>query len=58
MTPVPAEAGFNNTRPAPKIPSASCGIEEPLRGTWIMFRLAISMPLRIAMGTSFALPAP
>ncbi len=58
MTPVPSEAGFSNTRPAPKTPIVSCGIEVPLSGTCTMLRLAISIPLRMAMGTSFALPAP
>ena len=58
ITPVPSEAGLSSTRPEPNSPSVSCGIVVPLRGTWTMFRLAISIPLRMATGTSFALPAP
>jgi len=58
ITPVPSEAGFSSTRPAPNSPRVSCGIVVPLSGTWTMFRLAISIPFRIAVGTSFALPAP
>ena len=35
-----------------------CGMVVPRRGIWIRFRLARSIPLAIACGTSFALPAP
>ena len=33
MTPVPGEAGFRNTRPAPKMPVVWCVIVAPWRGT-------------------------
>ncbi len=58
MTPVPSEAGFSMTRPAPKCPMIGCGIVVPLSGTEIIFFLAISIPFLMATGTSFALPAP
>ena len=58
ITPVPSGAGFNNTSPEPKCPSTWCGIEVCVRLTLIRFFFAASMPLRIAWGTSFALPEP
>src|SRR5262245_39677333 len=58
MTPVPSDAGFSRTSPAPKRPVTSKGIVPSTRGTSSMLFLAFSMPLRIASGTSFALPSP
>src|SRR5262245_59509081 len=58
MTPVPGEAGFRSTCPAPKIPRTGCGIVDPLSGIRMRFLLALSIPLAIAWGTSLALPAP
>src|SRR5262245_52654104 len=58
MTPVPAEAGRNRTLPEPKCPNPSCGIELWRSGTLNMFLRAWSLPLRIASGTSLALPSP
>ena len=46
------------TRPAPYWPVTSWGTVLPLRGTVTRFFLAISIPLRMASGTSRALPAP
>ena len=45
-------------RPAPKWPMTSYGIVPSMSGTSTMPFLACSMPLRIASGTSFALPRP
>src|ERR1700722_15380377 len=58
ITPVPSGAGFNNTRPLPKRPSDWCGMVVP--SMWILrkFFFAASMPLRMAEGTSLALPTP
>ena len=58
ITPVPGAAGFNSTRPAPKVPITSCGIVVPRSEILTMFLRASSMPLRIASGTSEALPRP
>src|SRR6185369_16797518 len=58
ITPVPSGAGFSNTRPEPNVPSTACGIEVLLRLTRIRFFLADSIPLRMACGTSLALPDP
>src|SRR5579864_4414228 len=58
ITPVPSGAGFSSTRPEPNVPSTACGIEVLLRLTRIRFFLADSIPLRIACGTSLALPEP
>ena len=38
--------------------SISCGIVEPTSGTWMMFFLAASTPLRMASGIARALPRP
>ena len=56
ITPVPGEAGFSSTRPAPKMPSVWCVIVEPCFGTRMRFFFARSTPFWIATGTSFALP--
>ena len=58
ITPVPGAAGLSNTRPAPNSPITSWGMVVPDSVTLIMFFLASSMPLRIASGTSAALPRP
>ena len=58
ITPVPSGAGFRSTRPAPYRPITMCGIVDPASGTRTRFFLAISIPFRIADGTSFALPMP
>src|SRR5881409_3555924 len=58
MTPVPATAGFRKTRPAPKWPVISQGIVVSLSGTKTRSFLACSTALRIASGTSWALPRP
>src|SRR5262249_14945327 len=58
MTPVPGTAGLRNTRPAPKWPVISQGIVVSLSGTKIRSFLACSTALRIASGTSWALPRP
>src|SRR6185295_5733928 len=58
MTPVPGTAGFRNTRPAPKCPVISQGIVVSFSGTKIRSFLACSTALRIASGTSCALPRP
>ena len=58
ITPVPGAAGFKRTRPAPNSPIISWGIEVPLRETLMRFFFASSIPLRIASGTSPALPIP
>src|SRR5580765_7140971 len=58
MTPVPCTAGLRNTRPAPKCPVISNGIVVSLSATKIRSFLACSTALRIASGTSCALPRP
>src|SRR5262249_38641366 len=58
MTPVPGTAGFRNTRPAPKWPVISQGIVVSRRGTKIRSFFACSTALRMASGTSWALPSP
>src|ERR1043166_9028705 len=58
ITPVPSGAGLSRTRPEPKVPSTACGIEVLLRLTRTRFFLADSIPLRMACGTSLALPEP
>src|SRR5689334_16343356 len=58
MTPVPSMAGLSSTQPAPKWPSTSCGMVLPASGTRNRFFLAFSPPLRMASGTSLALPRP
>src|SRR5690606_1448748 len=58
ITPVPGAAGLSRTRPAPSCPSTSCGMVRPIMGTLNRFLRARSLPLRIASGTSFALPKP
>src|SRR5437867_3646721 len=58
ITPVPSLAGFSNTSPLPNRPRVWCGIVVP--SVWMRrrFFLAASIPLRIADGTSLALPIP
>ena len=58
ITPVPGAAGLSRTRPAPNSPITSCGMVVPFREILTRFFLASSMPLRIASGTSEALPRP
>ena len=59
MMPVPATAVRSTTLPAPKRPSMSwCKVRPSFIGTRIRPRLARSVALRIASGTSRALPAP
>src|SRR6058998_3072350 len=58
MTPVPGTAGFRKTRPAPKWPVISHGIVVSFSGTKIRSFFACSTALRIASGTSWALPRP
>src|SRR5262249_23341783 len=58
ITPVPMDAGFSSTTPAPKRPVTSYGIVPAAIGTGIIDFFAFSMPLRIASGTSLALPRP
>src|SRR3990172_2648649 len=58
MTPVPSPAGLSSTQPAPKCPSTSCGMVVPKSGTRKRFFFACSPPLRMASGTSLALPRP
>src|SRR5215471_7070164 len=58
ITPVPSIAGLSRTHPAPKWPTTSWGIVCPSSGTLNRFFFAFSPPLRIASGTSLALPSP
>src|SRR5262249_17494335 len=58
ITPVPSGAGLSSTRPEPNVPSTVCGIDVLLRLTFTRFFLADSIPLRMACGTSLALPEP
>src|SRR3984885_2953521 len=58
MTPVPSGAGLSMTEPAPKWPSTWCGMVVSVRLILKRFFLAASMPLRMAWGTSLALPEP
>src|SRR5262245_6763721 len=58
MTPVPSLAGLSNTSPLPKRPRLWCGIVVPRVWMRRRFFLAASIPLRIAEGTSLALPIP
>src|SRR5208283_4325911 len=58
ITPVPSGAGFSSTCPDPKRPSTWCGIVVWVKLTLTRFFLALSIPLRMAWGTSFALPDP
>src|SRR4029453_8648674 len=58
ITPVPSEAGFTSTRPAPYSPINWCGSVLLISGTRIKFFFAASMPFLIARGTSRALPVP
>src|SRR5690554_823994 len=59
MMPVPAGAARSTTLPAPKRPLMSwCRVRPSRRGTRRMLRLADSVALRIASGTSRALPWP
>src|SRR5688500_4131419 len=58
MMPVPSGAGLSSTLPAPKWPTTGCGTVVPFIGTRIRFFFAASIALRMADGTSFALPTP
>src|ERR1700722_12589597 len=56
ITPVPSGAGFSNTLPEPYFPSTRCAMLVWVRLTFTRFFLAASMALRMAWGTSLALP--
>src|SRR5262252_5596543 len=58
ITPVPAGAGFSSTWLDAYSPNTWCGIV--VSSTWTLRNpfFAASMPLRMADGTSFALPTP
>ena len=58
ITPVPGDAGFRSTLAALNLTSTGCGIVPLTIGTCTMDFLAFSIPLRIASGTSRALPTP
>src|SRR6266700_3911957 len=59
MMPVPGGAARRNTRPAPWRPATSwCSVRPSRSGTRMRPRLAASVALRIASGTSRALPWP
>src|SRR5215831_1456606 len=59
MMPVPGGAARRNTRPAPWRPATSwCSVRPSRSGTRMSPRLAASVALRIASGTSRALPWP
>src|SRR6476646_2758382 len=59
MMPVPAGAALSTTLPAPCCPVTSgCSVRPSRNGTLTRFRLAASVALRIASGTSRALPWP
>src|SRR5205823_5540682 len=58
ITPVPSGAGFRRTCPEPKRPRTAWGTVVCVRFTLIRFFLADSIPLRMACGTSLALPEP
>src|SRR3990170_4399615 len=58
MRPVPGAAGFISTSAALNFACTTCGIVEPCMGTRTRFLRAMLAPLRIASGTSFALPMP
>ena len=59
MMPVPGGAVRSSTRPAPKCPTMSwCSVRPWRSGTRIIARLACSVALRTASGTSRALPLP
>src|SRR5207245_3259778 len=56
--PVPGAAGFSSTLAAPFLSRISWGMVVPTMGTVINFFLAASTALRMASGTSPALPSP
>ena len=56
ITPVPGEAGFSSTRPAPNTPVVWWVIVLPCLGTRNRSFFARSTPFWIASGTSLALP--
>src|SRR5215207_1109550 len=58
MTPVPSEAGFIRTRPAPCRPMIGCGSVLPMSGTRMRLFFAASIAFLMATGTSRALPVP
>src|SRR6266511_474246 len=58
MTPVPFDAGRRSTEAAPNRPVTWCGMDRSASGTRTMCFFASSTPLRIASGTSSALPRP
>src|SRR5512133_3600012 len=58
ITPVPSGAGLSSTMPEPKRPKTVCGIVVWVRLTRTRFFFADSIPLRMACGTSLALPDP
>ena len=58
ITPVPLEAGFNNTDVALNLPICSCGKVPPFNDTVTKFFLALAIAFLIASGTPFAFPSP
>src|SRR5665811_2524539 len=58
MTPVPCEAGLSSTLAAANSARTSCGMVVPTIGILMRFFFASSTPLRMASGTSPALPSP
>src|SRR5260370_714504 len=58
MTPVPSLAGLSRTSPLPKRPRRWCGMVIPKVWMRRRFFFAASIPLRMAEGTSLALPIP
>ncbi len=56
MSPVPGAAGLISTREAPNRARMGCGMVEPTMGTLIMCLRAMVVALRMASGTSLALP--
>jgi hypothetical protein len=58
INPVPGEAGFNKTLPAPNFPIISCATVPLIIETFTTFFFASSIPFDIASVTSLALPRP
>src|SRR5699024_258143 len=58
IMPVPGAAGLSSTAPAPYLPTISWGMVVPLVAILCIFFLAAASPLRMASGTSPALPMP
>jgi len=58
INPVPGDAGFSITRPAPNLPMTAWGIVPFTIGTFTTAFFASSTPFAIASATSFAFPSP